>query len=75
MADVEYEVTYSLRRRLPGEDDYTEIGFGVSGEWSNPAMAGHMVLSALQNYEWETEKSHPDPDEIRDAVESGERDG
>jgi hypothetical protein len=68
--DTDYEIVYTLRRRLPGEEDFTEVGFGVSEMWSTPGECAHMVLSAVQNYGWETEAGMPDPDEIRAEVEA-----
>lgn len=68
--ETDYEIVYTLRRRLPGEEDFTEVGFGASGMWSTPDECAHMVLSAVQNYDWETEAGMPDPDEIRAEVEA-----
>ena len=51
--ETEYEITYSLRRRQPDDDDYTEIAVG----------------SDIQNYCWETERGMPDPDETRADIE------
>lgn len=59
-----YRIEYSVQRRLPGDDDFTEIGFGSSGEWSSVDQAGHMVESALQNREWEHLSDQPDPREV-----------
>lgn len=50
----EYRVEFSITRRLPGEDDFTEIGFGSSGAWESVDQAGHMALSAITRpEEWE----------------------
>ena len=67
--ETEYEITYSLRRRQPDDDDYTEIGFGSSGGWSSPEACAYAVGSDIQNYRWETERGMPDPDEIRADIE------
>ena len=67
--ETEYEITYSLRRRKPGYDDYAEIGFGSSGGWNSPNACAYAVGSDVQNYCWETERGMPDPDEIRAGIE------
>ena len=67
--ETEYEITYSLRRRQPDDDDYTEIGFGSSGGWSSPEACAYAVGSYIQNYCWETECGMPDPDETRADIE------
>lgn len=51
--ETDYRVEFSITRRLPGEDDFTEIGFGSSGAWGDIAQCAHMVVSALQNDEYE----------------------
>ena len=71
MADeTEYEIVYTIRRRMPGEEDFTDIGFGISGAWSDPAQCGHILLCDVQNYGWEAEGGMPDPDEIKRDVEA-----
>lgn len=67
--EIDYEITYSLRRRQPDDDDYTEIGFGSSGGWSSPEACAYAVGSDIQNYCWETERGMPDPHEIRADIE------
>jgi len=62
--ETEYRVEYQITRRLPGEDDFTEIGFGSSGAWSSIDMCVHIVGSAVQNGEWETEPGMPLPKEV-----------
>ncbi len=66
---TDYEIVYTLRRRSPGEEDFSDIGFGISGIWSTPDECGHMVLSDIQNYAWETEAGMPDPEEIRSDLD------
>lgn len=52
---AEYRVDFSITRRLPGEDDFTEIGFGSSGEWGSVEQANHMASSVIDRpEEWET---------------------
>jgi hypothetical protein len=60
----EYRVEFSITRRLPGEDDFTEIGFGSSGAWSSIKQADHMASSAIECREWETTGDMPDPNEV-----------
>lgn len=52
-----------------GEEDFTEIGFGISGAWTDPAQCGHILLSDMQNYSWEVENGMPDPEDIKADVE------
>ena len=68
--EVEYEIVYTLRRRKPGQKDFEEIGFGISGQWSSPEQCAHMVVSDIQNYGWETEGDMPDPQTIKAEVEA-----
>ena len=70
--ETEYEILYQLGRRLPGENDFTEIGFGASSAWTTPGQCAHILMSDVQNYGWETEADMPDPDEIKHAIESEE---
>lgn len=54
MSAPEYRVDFSILRRLPGEDDYTEVGFGSTpGDNATISDAAHDALSALQNDEWD----------------------
>jgi hypothetical protein len=64
MSETLYRVEFSIQRQLPGEEDFTEIGFGSSGEWSTLHEADHMASSAIGNREWETTAGMPDPDEV-----------
>jgi hypothetical protein len=57
----DYRIDYTITRRQDGEDDFTEIGFGSSGAWSDVSQAAHMVQSSVQNREWETSEGMPDP--------------
>jgi hypothetical protein len=60
-----YRIEYTIQRQRPGEDDFTDIGFGSSGEWNDIDQAAHIAISAIQNDEWETEPGMPDPKEAR----------
>lgn len=63
---AEYRIEYSIQRcEEDFGDEFTEIGFGSSGDWGSLSEACHMLTSAVTNYDWETEGGHPDPDEIR----------
>ncbi len=68
--ETDYEIVYTLRRRLPGDEDFSEIGFGTSGMWSTPGECAHMLSSDVQNYAWEVEAGMPDPDGIKVEVEA-----
>lgn len=65
---AEYRVEFSITRRLDGEDDFTEIGFGSSGAWSSIDQADHMASSAIGSREWETLPGMPDPREVDSDV-------
>lgn len=67
--ETEYDIIWTIRRRQPGEEDFSDIGFGASSAWETPEQCGHTVLSDIQNYMWETEGDMPDPHEIREAIE------
>ena len=60
----EYRVEFSITRRLPGEDDFTEVGFGSSGAWGTVAQASHIAASAIEAREWETADGMPNPDDL-----------
>ncbi len=70
MAD-EYRITFAIERQQPGDDDFTEIGFGSSGAWDSLEQAVHIVSSDIQNWQWETEGDMPSPESIRDREEAG----
>lgn len=63
-AGPEYRIEFSITRRLPGEDDFTEIGFGSSGAWGSVDQASHMTGSAIECREWETGPGMPRPSEV-----------
>lgn len=67
--ETSYRIEFQVQRRRPGEEDFTEIGFASSGGWGTPAEAAHMVSSAVDNYEWETQDGQPDPAEVKREVE------
>lgn len=50
---AEYRIDFSIMRRLPGEDDFTEFGFGSTTAESSIDEAAHMAMSALQNDGWD----------------------
>lgn len=68
---VEYRIEYTIQRRLPGADDFSDIGFGSSGAWDSTRDAAFAVDSAIQNHSWETDGGMPDPESIRAAEEGG----
>ncbi len=67
---AEYRITFTIERQQPGDDDFTEIGFGSSGAWDSVEQAAHMVSSDIQNWQWETEGDMPSPESIRDREEA-----
>lgn len=60
----EYHIEFQLQRAGAGEEDFEEIGFGSTGGWSDVDQAAHILISMIQNREWETENGMPDPDSI-----------
>lgn len=71
--ETEYRIEYTIQRRLGGEDDFSDVGFGSSGAWSDPEQCVHMVSSDVGNFQWENEPGMPTSEEIRAAVESSVR--
>jgi hypothetical protein len=67
MSAPEFRIEYSIQRQLPGEDDFTEVGFGSSGGWNDIASAAYAVESDIANRNWETQPGMPDPDELEVA--------
>lgn len=63
MAEIEpkYRIEFTIQRLRDGEDDFSDVGFGSSGEWNSVDAAMHAVSSQIQNREWETEPGMPDP--------------
>jgi hypothetical protein len=62
--ETEFRIEFTITRRQPGEDDFTEIGFGSSGAWPDLTACTHMIDSAVTNGEWETESGQPDPESV-----------
>jgi hypothetical protein len=60
---MDIRIDYTISRRLPGENDFTEIGFGGAGGRS-VEDASHFVHAAIQNRQWETSPGMPDPEEL-----------
>jgi hypothetical protein len=60
----EFRIEFAIQRQQPGDDDFVEIGFGSSGGWSTVDQAAHMLISAVQNREWETTKGMPEPRDV-----------
>jgi hypothetical protein len=59
-----YRIDYTILRRLDGEDDYTEVGFGSTEGWGTVEQAAHILQSAVENGDWETGDGMPDPSEV-----------
>ena len=64
--DAEYRIDFTITRRLPGEDDFTEVGFGSSGATGGVGQAAHLLESAVANREWETSPGMPHPEDLED---------
>ena len=52
-AETEYRIDFSIMRRQPGEEDFTEFAFGSTSAEHSIDQAGHMAHSAIQNEEWD----------------------
>lgn len=66
---TDYRIDFTITRRTEDDDDFVEIGFGSSGEWSTPAQAAEMLAAGVEHYEWETSAGMPDPDDVKTAIE------
>lgn len=71
--ETEYRIEFTITRRQPGDDDFSEIGFGSSGAWASLDQCTHMLSSAVQNGEWETDPGHPDPAGVLNQQSEGGR--
>jgi hypothetical protein len=67
--DDDYRIDFTITRRRDGEDDFTEIGFGSSGAWSDPAQAAEMLAADVEHFQWETRAGMPDPGSVRAQLE------
>lgn len=63
---TEYRIEYAILRQRAGETDFTEVGFGSSGTWSDLNSCAHAVNSDVQNQGWETTPGMPDPHEVEE---------
>lgn len=61
---TEFRIDYSITRRRPGEENFTEVGFGSSGAWSDLRQCAHMLTSDIDNEGWETSQGMPNPAEV-----------
>ncbi len=61
MDEALYRITYTVERRQPGDDDFTEIGFGSTVGVADIDAALYEVQSVIQNRHWETIDGMPDP--------------
>lgn len=66
--ETEYRIEYAIQRRLPGQDDFTEIGFGSSSGAPDLDAALYAIESDVGNGIWETEGDMPDPDDVMDDI-------
>ena len=60
-----YRVEFTIQRRQPGDEDFTDIGFGSSGASSSIGAASYEVGSMIDNWQWETQPGMPDPEALR----------
>ena len=67
-SETEYRIEYTITRRRGGEDDFTEIGFGSSGAWSDVDQCAYALGSDIQLDSWETEPGQPNPSTVRDDI-------
>lgn len=68
---VEYRIEYTIQRTVgdPEDQDFEEIGFGSSGVWSSLDQAAHILATAIQTAEWETEHGMPEPTDVLADIE------
>lgn len=52
MDETQYRIEYTITRRQPGEDDFTEFGFGSSGGWPDLRSCAYEVTSEIENELW-----------------------
>lgn len=69
---TEYRIEFQIQRKQDGDEDFAEIGFGSSAAWSDIDAAAYAVSSQLQTGRWETEKGHPDPDDVMAAISAAQ---
>lgn len=51
--ETEFRIDFSILERKPGEDDFTEIGFGATVPASRKDSCAFDVLAQVQNGEWD----------------------
>ena len=61
---AEYRIEFQIHRASEEGGEFEEIGFGSSGSWDSTDQCAHVIESAVQNGEWETDPGQPDPDEV-----------
>ena len=64
MTAPEYRIEFQIQRQLPGDDDFTEIGFGSSGACRDLDECTFSIECGVGNSQWETEPGQPDPAEV-----------
>lgn len=65
-----YRIEFQIQRRRDDEEDFSEIGFGSSGECRDLAACTFALDSYVTNGQWETESWQPDPDEVMAEIKS-----
>jgi hypothetical protein len=65
MADATlYRIDFTITRREPGDEDFTEIGFGSTSGSTTVGAASYEMESVIQNRLWETEGDMPNAAEV-----------
>lgn len=67
--ETEYRIEFTIQRKRPGDEDFTDIGFGSSGGWHGIDAAENIAGATIQNYEWETSAGMPTPESVREDIE------
>jgi hypothetical protein len=57
---TEYRIVFSIERRRPEDDDFTEVGFGSSGARDTVNDALYDLQSIIQTRLWETRPGQPE---------------
>ena len=67
--ETEYRIEFQIQRREPGDEDFTEVGFGSSGAWGSVGQAAHILESMVDHREWETTDGMPDPGSVDNGLD------
>jgi hypothetical protein len=67
---TDYRIEFAITRRCEGEEDFTEIGFGSSGEHDNLDACNYAIDSMVSHGQWETESGQRSARDRRVAAEA-----